>query len=54
MYHRDCKVLKITKVDPWVIFKNYIALALLMSGKDKMKKRGRPSTITNITQSQKK
>lgn len=54
MYRRDCKELKINKYEPLVVFKYNIALALLRSGKDKIKKRGRPATTSNISPCTKK
>lgn len=54
MYRRYCEQLKIHKYDPLIIFKNDVAHALLFSGKDKVKKRGRPTSNTKFSPSQKK
>jgi len=54
LYRRHCKQLGIKKFDPLVNFKSDIAHALILSGKNKVKKRGKPSSSNSTTPPQKK
>ncbi|KAF0706038.1 Uncharacterized protein FWK35_00033631 [Aphis craccivora] len=53
LYRRHCKQLGIKKFDPLVTFKSDIAHALILSGKNKVKKRGKPISTNSTTLPQK-